>query len=127
MSTIGQRIKTLRVARRLSGAALARKIGIKQPSLWELENKPGAEPSGRVLAELCKALHTTGIYIMFGGQDGNAELESELAEMSHLFRSMSPESRIVIINAARSLAPESPLSGKFRSAKTTPPPAQKTR
>lgn len=111
---VGKRIKALRLARHLSGAALARQIGIAQPSLWELKNKPGAEPSGRVLAELCRALHTTCTYIIFGGDNGDPERESEVSEMLYLFRRISPESRTVLLNAARSLYNGPSLADPFR-------------
>lgn len=48
----GKRIKTLREAAGLSVAELARRIGVRQPSLWELENGASKAPKASTLLRL---------------------------------------------------------------------------
>lgn len=113
MDTPGKRIKALRETKRLSGAELARRIQVKPPSLWALENTPGLEPSGKTLALLCLELRTTPEFVMFGAGDASlAEIEMQAAEVLYCLRHTSPEGRIAILAAARGLAspPPSPDS-----------------
>lgn len=127
MDSIGQRIKALRESRRLSGAALARLIGIKQPSLWELENQAGAEPSGRVLARLCLHLHTTPEYIMEGasGSEG-LEIEMQAAEILFAFRHTDESGRYAMLATARGLMATAPkgISRPFAASSPQSPAAQ---
>ena len=121
MESIGRRIKSLRQSRHLSGAALARLVGIKQPSLWELENQEGAEPSGRVLAAFCMHLHTTPEYIMAGADDADdLEVEMQAAELLFAFRHTNESGRNALLAAARGLMATAPTSRTHPYAKKPP-------
>lgn len=127
MDTIGKRIQGLRLTAQLSGAELARRVGIKPPSLWALENKEGIEPSGRVLALLCRELHTTPDFIIFGGAEGlDIEIEQDAAEVVHAMHNMTPEGRTALLLAARGLMESGPTGrgpggNRNQSVKKSPP------
>ena len=120
MDKVGKSIKALRLSHGLKGAELARRLGITQPSLWELENRPGAEPSGRVLARMCQELHTTATYIMLGADTADGlEAEQEAAEILYVYRNASAEGRKLLLTVARGLLSGSSLVNGY--TKQSPP------
>lgn len=107
MVTIGARIRSLRKARGLTQVQLAEKIGIQQGSYSDIETGATKEISGRVLAMLCRELHATPDFIMFGG-DGGDDPESVLieAEVIAQLRAMTPAERRLALAAVRGMAAE---------------------
>lgn len=104
MSSIGARIKALRIAHGLSGAELARRIGIKAPSLWEIENGQTKSVRGHTLAALCAELHTTQALILNGEPEGvSLQLATMEAELLFTIRALEPEKRIALMEYARFL------------------------
>lgn len=93
--TIAARIIAAREAKGLSPAEFARLLGIKQPSLWGLENGETKRPSASTLL----AMRDLGInpdYIMKNkGPILLAEAERSMREQSlvDMFRGMSEEAR----------------------------------
>ena len=106
MSTIGQRIEQLRVMRRLSQQELADEIGIKQPSMSDIVHDKTKTISGKTLAGLCRVLHTTPDYIMFGAGSDQDDQELVLieAEILTLLRSTTPENRESALRSVRGIA-----------------------
>jgi transcriptional regulator with XRE-family HTH domain len=122
MDTVNKRIKALRICRALSSAELARRVGIKPPSMWALENKDGVEPSGRVLALLCRELHSTPDFVMFGSDDPDQmEIEMQAAEIVYAMRKTTHEGRIALVMAARGLVSQEPSIINPRPGSSRPP------
>ena len=109
METIGQRVKLKRIARGLSGAALARLVGISGPSLWEIENCETKSVKASTLLGLVEHLHATADYILTGG-DGRmgAELPAMESELIYSIRHLSPEKRVALLEYARYLVAQAP-------------------
>jgi len=104
MSSIGTRIKSLRINLGLKGAELARRIGISGPALWEIENGETKSLKASTLVGLVAELHTTSDHILFCEAKGEdlrlAEMEAELI---HSLRALPPEKRLELMNFARFL------------------------
>lgn len=64
MNTIGERIRALRQARRLSQAQVARAAGITPQAVSDLETGKTQNPA--YLSELARALGTTAEYLRYG-------------------------------------------------------------
>jgi DNA-binding XRE family transcriptional regulator len=63
-TTLGERIKQVREELRLKPAEFAREIGVKQPSLWDLENGETKNPSAETLQRMKERYGVSPDYIM---------------------------------------------------------------
>jgi transcriptional regulator with XRE-family HTH domain len=101
----GKRIRALRVARGLKQKDLARAIGIAAPSLSELETGKSKEPSGSVLAALCRVLHTNGEWLLTGKGEAGAyfTLDGDQAEMQAIWDQLPPQGQSALLATARGL------------------------
>lgn len=90
MSGFGARVKSLRKARGLTQGELARAIGIKQPSLSELEQGESKEPSAATLLAVARALQVSAewLYTGIGNPLGNANLTDDETALLGAFRSL---------------------------------------
>lgn len=103
MSSIGSRVRALRLDRGLKQAALAAMAGITQASLSLIETGKTAAPAGETLAGLCKALKTTPDFLIAGVGHANSEAASmEEQELIFLWRSLPPIGRRIVLDAAKS-------------------------
>jgi len=64
--TLGERIKSLRISRGLTGAQLAARIGIGENAVFKLESGTSAEPKFHVGIKLARALGVTPETLAFG-------------------------------------------------------------
>jgi transcriptional regulator with XRE-family HTH domain len=105
MDTIGARVKALRESKRLNQSELARRVGIKQPSLYNIESNKTKEIKGYVLDALARELNTTTGYILTGAV-GNEAHESSmmLSEILAIFKTLSAEDQEKLLRDARGLA-----------------------
>lgn len=113
MSTIGQRIKRRREDLRINSAELARLIGIKGPSLWQIEHGVTKSLRGTTLDALCEHLHTTADYLLKGSGDANGtpdalQLFAMEAELLYAIRTLNPDKRIALMEFARHLLGQQP-------------------
>lgn len=65
-TTVGERIKEAREALKVSPAEFAREIGIKQPTLWDLENGETKNPAAETLQRMHERYGINRDYIMRG-------------------------------------------------------------
>jgi len=68
--TLGERIKSLRISRGLTGAQLAARIGIGENAVFKLESGTSAEPKFHVGIKLARALGVTPEALAFGESRG---------------------------------------------------------
>jgi transcriptional regulator with XRE-family HTH domain len=103
MSSIGSRVRALRLKRGLKQAALASMAGITQGSLSLIETDKTAIPAGETLAGLCKALKTTPDFLIAGAGDPDS-IDAAIAEheLVYLWRSLPDAGRRLVLDAARS-------------------------
>ena len=102
---IGERIRALRLARGLKQKDLARSIGISPPSLSELETGESKEPSGKVLAALCRVLKTNPDWLLTGAGDPGAavRMDGEQAEIQAIYVALPPAAQTRLLDYARGL------------------------
>jgi transcriptional regulator with XRE-family HTH domain len=101
----GKRIRALRVSRGMTQRTLARLIGIAPPSLSELETGKSREPSGPVLAALCRVLNTNQDWLLTGRGEagGYTLLDGDQTELQTIWTVLPPEGKAALIAAARAL------------------------
>lgn len=116
MTTIGQRVRTLRKLRGYSQVQLSALAGITQGSLSLIERDETAMPAGDTLAGLCKALRTTPDFLVAGGGDPDS-IESAIQEheLVFLWRDLPEDARRLVIENAHA------VSRAFSRSKTTKP------
>lgn len=103
MSSIGSRVRSLRIKRGLKQQALAAMIGITQGSLSLIENDKTEMPAGETLAGLCRVLRTTPDFIVAGAGDPDSIEQAMLEhELVFLWRDLPPEGRQMVLDAAHS-------------------------
>lgn len=98
MSTVGERIKRLRIREDLTQTQLAKMVGLTYVQIGRYE-KRGAVPSADVLAKLATALKTTTDYLMHGSTDDKATAQINDNELLSLFKSvekMSSEDKLYV-------------------------------
>lgn len=115
MPTIGKRIEALRIAKGLSQTALAKRVGISQPSLSNIEKDKTETLRGETLAGLCAALDVSPDVILRGrGRDPESILFER--ELVAAWREMTPEDQQHLLAVARA------LRERMRAARLLPSP-----
>ena len=105
MSTIGSRVKALRLARGLKQSELAKRIGIAAGSLSLIESDTTKVPAGDTLAALCRELQTTQDFILAGQGDSNTIAAAiDESELVHVWRDLPEDARRLVLEHARSTA-----------------------
>jgi transcriptional regulator with XRE-family HTH domain len=113
MPSIATRVAALRAARRISQAALAKEVGVSQPTIANIERGRTVEIKGYVLEALSHALNTTPHYILEGETDkGTVDCASIQAELIGIWRKLPQQHRDTLLQTAR---------GLLRAAEITPP------
>ena len=81
MSTLGEKLRSLRKKAGLTLDELAAEIGASKSAIWELENKNPPRPSAEKLAKIADKLGTTIEFLLQG------ETSQEKAADAHFYRS----------------------------------------
>ena len=115
MTTMGTRLRALRLSKQLTQVQLAARVGVKQNTLSDLERGDSKTMEAATLQALCRELVTTSAYILNGVADGEEhEAAMQEAELIAIFRELPPPSQAALIKDARLL----------REAMPTQSPAQ---
>jgi transcriptional regulator with XRE-family HTH domain len=103
--TVGQRIRELREARKLTQQQLAKSLGIKQGSLTQLETGKSKAPASTTLTKLARVFEVDPEWLMTGrgNQQPISSLGEDESELVLLFRSLSQEGRQYVLGRARSV------------------------
>lgn len=121
MASLGEKIKALRLAHGWSQPELAKKVGISQPSLHNIESGKTRTIRGATLAGLCRVLNVTPEVLLGNKRSVSEEAVLHEAEVVALWRSMSEDARAHVLAVARALARKSagpPPSSPRGKAKT---------
>lgn len=106
--SVGDRIRSLRIERKLSQEALAKLLGIKQGSLTQLETGKSKAPSSQTLTKLARVFEVDPEWLMTG--KGPPQVISALSEKESelvvLFRGMSEEAQDYVLARARAIHAE---------------------
>ncbi len=101
--TIGQRIRLAREAAGFNQGELARRIGIKQASLSDLENGQSKAPSAKVLLDMADILKVSPRWII-EGEDGEVMVASpQEHSLLDLFRDLSDEQKAAVLGTLNAL------------------------
>lgn len=104
MPSIGARIAALRAARGLSQPELARKIGISQPSMSNIENGKTLTLRGETLAGLCRELHVHPDVILKGTAMRTTESTLLESEVPGIWRALTASDQEHLLAIARALS-----------------------
>ena len=126
MPTIASRVAALRAARRISQAALAKEVGVSQPTIANIERGRTTEIKGYVLESLAHALNTTPHYILEGEtSESAADDAATQAELIGIWRKLPQQHRETLLQTARGLLRAAdmspPTAGAPRAAKPAKP------
>jgi transcriptional regulator with XRE-family HTH domain len=100
-TTLGERIKQVREELGLKPVEFAREIGVKQPSLWDLENGETKNPSAETLQRMKERYGVSPDYIMRArGPKFLDKIEAQLEEQTILamLRELDEENRAKAID-----------------------------
>jgi len=100
MSYDGGKITLLRKAKGWSMAELARRSGIKPPSLWAIEHQMTKQPKADTLMRVAAALGVPLREIMKPSKKGAADLQDDLSE---LFAELDGRNKQALLAAAKAL------------------------
>ena len=105
MTTIGERIRSLRLARGMTQRELGRRIGISAPGVTQLETSPARMPKGFVLDGLCRELRTNSAWLLKGEGEASASvsLDGDRHELVLIYDSLPQQGRDLLIAQARAL------------------------
>jgi len=103
--SIGGRISLLRQARGMTSAELARRVGIKPPSLWQIEHGDTKSLRADTLMRLASALDTNPYYLWTGRGNPATFLDPnvEEAEVVDLFRRLTASNQAASLSIIRAL------------------------
>jgi transcriptional regulator with XRE-family HTH domain len=105
MEKVGDRIRRMRLARKLTQAQVAKAIGITQGSFTQLETGISKAPAASTLTRLARFFEVDPEWLMTGRgtQHPVSALTDAESELILLFRSLSNESREYVLGRARSV------------------------
>lgn len=87
----------------MSPSELARAIGIKQPSMHNIESGKTKKLRGDTLAGLCRVLNISPEALLAGAHQSSESLLHE-SELTAIWRRLTPEDRDHLLAIARALA-----------------------
>lgn len=124
MDDIGQRIRKLRLERKLTQGQLAKAIGITQGSLTQLETGKSKSPASTTLTELARVFEVDPDWLMTGKGSPQAPvaLSDKEAELVLVFRELSTEGQDYVIGRAKSVQRDERAAAGPRRRTTDQPP-----
>ena len=104
MQDIGGRVRSLRTGMQISQRDLAKKCGLSQPTIANIERGRTTELKGYVLEALARELNTTQGFIL-NGPDSIDDHESVMmeTEINAIFKSLSMEERETVLKVLRAM------------------------
>lgn len=124
METVGDRLKKLRLARKLSQEQVAKAVGVKQGSYTQLERGVSKTPRSANLAKYARLYEVNPEWLMTGkgSQQPVEALGVEETDLVTIYRSLSPEGRQYVLARAKSVQrDEQDVTGQHRRFEDTAP------
>jgi transcriptional regulator with XRE-family HTH domain len=105
MEKVGDRIRRLRLARKLTQGQVAKAIGVTQGSFTQLETGKSKAPASSTLTKLARYFEVDPEWLMTGkgAQTSISTLADDESELILLYRALSSESRQYVLGRARSV------------------------
>jgi len=106
MTDLGNRIKSLRISKRLNQNQLADLCGISQPAIAKIERGVTKALKGDTLEQLAYHLSSTTSFIQNGSSSSeDHEADMMAAEMGAIFRDLSLSDKETLLRMARGILP----------------------
>ena len=106
MADLGNRVKALRVSKRLNQTQLADLCGVSQPAIAKIERGVTKALKGETLEALAYHLSSTTTYIQNGSSSSeDHEADMMAAEMGAIFRDLSLADKETLLRLARGILP----------------------
>ncbi len=121
---VGDRIREVREHLGLKPSEFARRIGISQPSLWDLEHGETKHPAAETLHRMHERLRVNPDYIMRGrGNKFIEHIEEQLEEQTLLsmFRELEADKRDAVMTMIKALRRAQPGNSPNDPFKQDPP------
>lgn len=106
LASVGDRIKFLRERRGISQPELARKAGISQPSMYNIESGKTKSPSAINLMQIAAILEVSPWWLLIGDSAPESAEIADVVEWTSIFFQLSPPQRRAITAAARAMSKE---------------------
>jgi transcriptional regulator with XRE-family HTH domain len=107
MQTMGNRVKALRISKRMTQQQLADAIDVTQPAITKIEKGKTQVVTSVVLDKLAKELSSTSSYILHGSTNSEDHEHAMIsAEMVAIFMSLPLVDKETILRIARSMSSE---------------------
>lgn len=108
--TLGSRVKALREEKGYSQNALARAVGIKQPSLWAIEHDKVEDPSSSIIHRLAEVLGTTPDYLLkkVGPRHRGDAAPQDIQAIRTIVDSMTPDEHAALLSLLRVMRANKP-------------------
>ena len=104
MSTLGKRVKALRISKRLNQTQLAELVDMSQAAIAKIETGKTKNVTGITLDSLAHALSSTGSFLLHGASnEDDHESSMVTAEVAAIFRTLTLEDKQTILRIARGL------------------------
>ncbi len=105
MDTIGKRVRHLRKEREWTQTELAKRVGVTQSAVAQIEGGVTETLRGEVLAGLCREFGTLPEYLLWGqGRVADHETAMLMAELARLAQTMTARALGVLLQRAREYA-----------------------
>lgn len=109
MSTIATRVTALRTAKQISQRELAKRCGVAQPTIANIERGRTTEIKGFVLEALSKELGCTADFILNGVDSSeNHEVEMRITELASIFKTLPLEEQETFLRVIRAMQKKPP-------------------
>lgn len=100
----GQRVRWLRESKNMLQSTLAKAIGIKQPSLSQIERGTSKSPASATLLRIAAELDANPEWIINGkGHPFKLDTAAAKSEMADIYAKLTPEHQAAILAAAKAL------------------------
>ena len=105
MDTLGKRVYGLRKTHGLTQTQLAKRVGVSQSAISDIESGDTKVILGPTMTALCAALRTNAVWLQSGqGSPGPAvTTDIEEGELLAIFRVLPGEMRVALMMTARSM------------------------
>lgn len=90
---LNERVRRLRMAKKMTLEALAEASGSSRSYIWEIENRPETKPSAEKLARIAEALDTTVEFLMAVDESSVSEEDATDRAFFRKYRSLDNDAK----------------------------------
>lgn len=117
MTTFGERLKQLRLTKKMSQSELAKIVGIHYTQIGRYEGK-GAQPTAEVLSKLANALGVSADFLMSGSsneQAGNSLKDKDLLQQFIQVEQLPTDKKNIVVELLDAFLLKCDIQQKYAS------------